>query len=157
MERIRRQFTGLLQTITTTTRDKEGYPLDGSVDVVPGRPHLREQLASVMRLLQSANARNEQLSHSLSRWKTDYANLRANFFTLKYGKLCSTCQLQRLSMRDGEGHEVTCSQCRKKETGLQKLLEEAEDKARYWQRCYESLLAVHYGEGNDDGPDVGLQ
>ena len=130
----------------TTTRDKEGYPLDGSVDVVPCRPHLREQLASVMRLLQSANARNEQLSHSLSRWKTDYANLRADFLTLKYGKLCSTCQLQRLSMRGGEGHEVTCSQ-----------LEEAEDKARYWQRCYESLLAVHYGEGNDDGPDVGLQ
>ena len=71
----------------TTTRDKEGYPLDRSVDVVPSRPNLREQLASVMRLLQSANARNEQLSHSLSRCKTDYANLRADFLTLKYDKL----------------------------------------------------------------------
>ena len=141
----------------TSTRDKEGYPLDGSVDVVSRRPQLREPMASVMQLLQDANARCHTLLTTVSQLRKDNEMLRNDLVAIKYANLCATCQMQRLSARDGEGHEVTCSQCRKKETGLQTLLEEAENQARYWQRCYESLLAVHYGEGNDDGTRHGLQ
>ena len=132
----------------TSTRDKEGYPLDGSVDVVSRRSHLREPLASVMQLLQDANERCHTLLTTVSRLRKDNEMIRSDLVAIKYANLCATCQMQRLSARDGEGHEVTCSQ---------KLLEEADDKARYWQRCYESLLAVHYGEGNDDGTRDGLQ
>ena len=136
-------------------RHSDGSPMDG-VDVVPDRSvRLREQLVSVMSLLQTANDRNANLLTSVSRWKRDYANVRDELLALKYQRLCAACQLQRLSLRDGL--EVTCKQCDADQTNLIKLRDEADDKARYWQRCYESLLAVHYGEGNDDGTDLGLQ
>ena len=149
-------------------RHSDGTPMDG-VDCVPDggggrvdRPsclRLREQLASVMSLLQAANDRNANLLTSVSRWKRDYANLRDELLALKYRRLCAACQLQRLSLRDGECLEVTCTKCKAADqSNLAKLRDEADDKARYWQRCYESsLLAVHYGEGNDDGTDLGLQ
>ena len=52
--------------------------MDG-VDVVPDGDRsvrLKEQLASVMSLLQAANDRNANLLTSVSRWKRDYANVR---------------------------------------------------------------------------------
>ena len=110
-----------------------------------------------MGLLQEANERNEQLMVQLGQWKTDYAVLRGDYLALKYGQLCSSCQLQRLSMRDGECVEVTCSNCQHKEAGLKKLLEAEEEKSRFWQGCYESVLEKHYGQGNVDGTDGGLQ
>ena len=133
----------------STTRDAQGYPLSGR-DEVPDR--LKDQLASVMGLLQEANARNDQLRGQLGQWKTDYAALHHDYLALKYGQLCSSCQLQRLSMRDGECLEVTCNQCRHKEAGLKTLLEEEEGKSRFWQTCYETLLSKYYDcPGNDDG------
>ena len=141
------------------TRDARGYPLSGE-DTVPDRlSRLKEHLASVMGLLQEANERNEQLMGQLGKWKTDYAALRNDYLALKYGQLCSSCQLQRLSMRDGECLEVTCNPCRHKEVGLKKLLEEEEGKSRFWQECYESVLSKYYGgcQGNVDGADGGLQ
>ena len=143
-------------------RHSDGSP-NSRVDVVPdgvGRTsavRLREQLASVMSLLQAANDRNANLLTSVSRWKRDYATVRDELLALKYQRLCAACQLQRLSLRDGDCLEVTCTQCDADQTNLIKLRDEADDKARYWQRCYESLLAVHYGEGDDDGTDLGLQ
>ena len=140
----------------TSTRDKEGYPLDGSVDVVSRRSHLREPLASVMQLLQDANERCHTLLTTVSQLRKDNEMLRSDLVALKYANLCAACQMQRLSTRDGE---VTfpCKRCRDKTKALTTLRDEAEDQARYWQRCYESLLAVHYGEGNDDGTRDGLQ
>ena len=144
-------------------RHPDGPPLDG-VDCVPddgGRASsqvlLREQLSSVMSLLQDANDRNAALRTTVSRWKRDYDLLRDELLALKYGRLCAACQLQRLSLRDGECLEVTCTRCKTVETHLTKSRDEADDKARYWQRCYESLLAVHYGDGDDDGTNVGLR
>ena len=152
-----------LQTMIELRRHSDGSPMD-SVDVVPdgggdrtSSVRLREQLASVMSLLQAANDRNANLLSSVSRWKRDYANVRDELLALKYRRLCAACQLQRLFLRDGECLEVTCNKCDTDQTNLTKLRDEADDKARYWQRCYESLLAVHYGEGNDDGTDLGLQ
>ena len=143
-------------------RHSDGSPMDGE-DVVPdgfGRSsvvQMREQLTNVMALLQSANDRNNQLLASVSRWKKDYALVRDELLALKYRRLCAACQLQRLSLRDGECLELTCTRCDADQTNLAKLRDKAEDKARHWQRCYESLLAVHYGEGDDDGTDLGLQ
>ena len=144
-------------------RHSDGSPMDG-LDCVPdgggdrtSSVRLREQLASVMSLLQAANDRNAYLLTSVSRWKRDYANVRDELLALKYQRLSAACQLQRLSLRDGECLEVTCNKCEVGKSNLMKLRDEADDKARYWQRCYESLLAVHYGEGNDDGTDLGLQ
>ena len=137
-------------------RHSDGTPMDG-VDVVPDGDRsvrLREQLVSVMSLLQAANDHNANLLTSVSRWKRDYANVRDELLALKYRRLCTSCQLQ---LRDGECLEVTCDKCDADQTNLINLRDEADDKARYWQRCYESLLAVHYGEGNDDGTDLGLQ
>ena len=135
----------------TSTRDKEGYPLDSSVDVVSRRSHLREPLASVMQLLQDANERCHTLLTTVSQLQKDNEMLRSDLVALKYANLCAACQMQRLSLRDGECLEVTCKECDADQTNLIKLRDEADDKARYWQRCYESLLVVHYGEGNDDG------
>ena len=149
----------MMMTTTDLRRNSDGTPMDG-MDIVPERRvscPLREQLMSVMSLLQVANDRNVQLLQSLSHWKQDYALLRAELLALKYDRLCFACQLQRLSTRDGECFEVACSKCGANQSRLTKLREEAEDKARYWQWCYESLLPVHYGDGDDDGTDVGLQ
>ena len=146
--------------MTSATRDAQGYPLSGE-DSVPDKhrlARLKDHMASVMGLLQEANERNEQLMVQLEQWKTDYATLRRDYLALKYGQLCSTCQLQRLSMRDGECVEVTCSQCRPHEAGLKRLLEEEEGKSRFWQGCYESVLSKYYGcQGDVDGADGGLQ
>ena len=109
--------------------------MDG-VDVVPdgGRRHscvqLCEQLTSVMALLQSANDRNNQLLTNVSRWKKDYALVRDELLALKYRRLCAACQLQRLSLRDGECLELTCTQCDEDRSNLAKLRDEADDKAR---------------------------
>ena len=139
--------------MTDLRRHPDGTPMDG-MDCVPDRCNpnhtLREQLKSVMSLLQDANERNTCLLDTVSKWKRDYQLVRDELLALKYGQMCAACQLQRLSLRDGECLEVTCKSC-KTDTN------EAEDRARYWQRCYESLLAVHYGEGDDDGTDDGLQ
>ena len=143
----------------TSTRDKEGTPLEG-VDMVgtpsPSRREpYREQLVSVMQLLQDANARCDALLTTVARLRKDKEMLRSDLVALKYANLCATCQMQRLSTRDGE--VTPCKRCRDKTKTLIVLRDKAEEKARYWQRCYESLLAVHYGEGNDDGTRDGLQ
>ena len=139
--------------MTDLRRHPDGTPMDG-MDCVPDQRNpnhsLREQLKSVMSLLQDANERNTRLLDTILKWKRDYELVRDDLLALKYGQMCAACQLQRLLLRDGECLEVTCNSC-KTETN------EAEDKARYWQRCYESLLAVHYGQGDDDGTDHGLQ
>ena len=83
----------------------------------------------------------------------DYDLLRDELMALKYRQWCASCQLRRLS----DGEVPSCPSCRSKEKSLKALLEEAENEARYWQRCYETLLEVHYGQGNDDGTHVGLQ
>ena len=140
--------------MTDLRRHPDGTPMDGMDCVPDGRDNtrsLREQLKNVVSLLQDANERNACLKDTISKWKRDYNLVRDELLALKYGQLCVSCQLQRLSLRDGECLEVTCTTCSKKEKN------ETDDKARYWQRCYESLLAVHYGGGNDDGTDFGLQ
>ena len=152
MERFERRVTRLLQT-TMSTRDAQGYPLTGR-DQVPDRSHL----AAVMGLLKTANARNDRLMEQLAQWKTEYARLRSDHLALKYGQLCSDCQLQRLALRDGEGLEVACNTCRDRETGLKQLLDAEEAKSRFWQGCYEWVLAQQYGvgQGDVDGADGGL-
>ena len=136
-------------------RDSEGYPLTGK-DQVPDKR--RDHLVSVMGLLQTANARNDRLMEQLAQWKTAYATLREDHLALKYGQLCSDCQLQRLSLRDSEGLEVSCHTCRDRETGLKRSLDAEEAKSRFWQGCYEALLAQRYGvcQGDVDGADGGL-
>ena len=144
--------------MTSSSRDAEGYPLDG-LDAVPDRQRrcnclpMREQLTQVMALLQDANERNNQLLDTVSKWKKDYALVRDELLALKYRRLCTACQLQRLSLRDGQCLEVTCTTCDTDRTNLLQARNEADDKARYWQRCYESLLEVHYGQRDDDGAD----
>ena len=139
--------------MTDLRRHPDGTPMDG-VDCVPdGRDYhrsLREQLKNVVSLLQDANERNDCLKDTISKWKRDYNLVRDELLALKYGQLCASCQLQRLSLRDGECLEVTCNTCKTEKN-------ETDDKARYWQRCYESLLSVHYGQGDVDGTDLGLQ
>ena len=140
--------------MTDLRRHPDGTPMDGMDCVPDGRDNnrsLREQLKNVVSLLQDANERNTCLKDTISKWKRDYNLVRDELLALKYGQLCTSCQLQRLPLRDGECLEVTCTTCSKAEKN------ETDDKARYWQRCYESLLAVHYGGGNDDGTDLGLQ
>ena len=143
--------------MTALRRDPDGYPVDGE-DQVPDRRcnclQMREQLTQVMALLQAANERNNQLLDTVSKWKKDHALVRDELLALKYRRLCAACQLQRLSLRDGECLELTCNRC--DDDDLAKLRDEADDKARYWQRFYESLLAVHYGDGDDDGARLGL-
>ena len=103
-----------------------------------------------MSLLQDANERNACLLETVANWKRHHAAVRDELLALKYGQMCTACQLQRLSLRDGECLEVTCKGCKTAKN-------ETDDKARYWQRCYESLLSVHYGQGDVDGTDLGLQ
>ena len=140
--------------MTDLRRHPDGTPMDGMDCVPDGRDYnrcIRDQLKNVVSLLHDANERNVCLKETISKWKRDYHLVRDELLALKYGQLCVSCQLQRLSLRDGECLEVTCTTCSKTEK------KETDDKARYWQRCYESLLAVHYGGGNDDGTDLGLQ
>ena len=88
-------------------RHSDGSPMDG-VDVVPDGDRsvrLREQLASVMALLQAANDRNANLLTNVSRWKRDYANVRDELLALKYRRLCTACQLQRLSRHQSIGQD----------------------------------------------------
>ena len=139
-----------------TMRDSDGYPLDG-MDAVPDRRcnclPMREQLSQVMALLQDANERNNQLLETVSKWKKEHVLVRDELLALKYRRLYAACQMQRLSLRDGECLQVTCTECNVDQTNLLKARDEADDKARYWQRCYESLLEVHYGQRDDDGAD----
>ena len=124
---------------------------DGSWDTVPDRRHTH--LATVTMLLQEANMKNDALVAQIERQRKEYAVLRDEVTALKYRRWCSQCQLRRLS----DGEVPSCPTCSKKEKTLQTLLEESENKVRYWQRCYETLLEVHYGGGNDDGTHGGLQ
>ena len=69
------------------TRDAHGYPLQG-YDFVP-KP--KDTLSELVKLLQQANERVEQLKDNVQYWKRKYENLNQEHLAFKFEDLCERC------------------------------------------------------------------
>ena len=100
--------------------------------------------------LQISNRRGDDLENQLGDLKKAHETLQRDYQTLKYGLLFSECQL-RLSSTQGGCVESKCVTCQEIGEHWKARHTEQQKRAIYWQRCYESLLEIHYGQGNVDG------
>ena len=107
-------------------------------------------LKNVVAQLQAGNRRRDDLERQLKDLKKAHESLQRDYQTLKYGLLCPACQL-RLSSTQGGCVEDPCPTCQDLGVHWQARHAEQRKRAIYWQRCYESLLDIHYGQGNVDG------
>ena len=143
-------------------RDEYGYAVEGR-DEVPERPQdkdfprwqplykdlpkcedfhkgqIESSLAKIVGHLKEANKRADQ-------WKDDYQHLLRKYETLhhdhmalKYGDLCSTCQL--VSDTTPPGKTITpCSSYGEGKQSLKRELEKEREQTLYWKECYETAL-----------------
>ena len=124
------------------TRDANGYPLHG-YDFVP-KP--KDTLSELVKLLQQANERVEQLKDTMQYWKRKYENLNQEYLAFTFEDLCERCHTIRDTTPPGDTITL-CTNCsRDKDTtaSLTLKLEKKETELRYWQDCYETLLQQHF-------------
>ena len=73
------------------TQNALGYPLQG-YDFVP---KLKETLSELVKLLQQANERVEQLKNNVQYWERKYENLNQEYLAFKFEDLCERCHIIR--------------------------------------------------------------
>ena len=127
------------------SRDGNGYPLQG-YEFIPRWPKPNNTLSELLKLLQQANERVEQLKDTMQCWKRKYKNLNQEYLAFKLEDLCERCQTIRDTTPPGDTITL-CSNCsRDKDTAasLTLKLKKKETELQYWQDCYETLLQQHF-------------
>lgn len=99
-----------------------------------------------IKLLQEANKRNDDLLERLEeacdqrdRWESSYRGLYKDHCKLQNQLLCKSCQEEKQRTPDGKTF-VLCGKCGDNITDWKKTVKTLEEKAKYWEQCYESLL-----------------
>jgi len=124
------------------TRDARGYPLQG-YDFVP-KP--KDTLSELVKLLQQANERVEQLKDNVQYWKRRYENLNQEYLAFKFEDLSERCHTIRDTTAPGDTITL-CTNCSRDKDATAHLtlkLEKKETELRYWQDSYETLLQQHF-------------
>ena len=124
------------------SRDVQGYPLQGYDSV----PKPKDTLSELVKLLQQANERVEQLKDIVQYWNRKYHSLYQEHMALKYGDLCEKCQTIREATPSGDTITLctNCGRGRDTTASLRLKLEKKESELCYWQDCYETLLQQHF-------------
>ena len=127
------------------TRDAHNYPLQG-YGFVPKRIKPEDTLSELVKLLQQANERVEELKDNVQYWSHKYHSLCQEHMAIKYGGLCKRCQTIRDTTPPGDTITVctNCTQDKDTTAGLWLKLENKENELCYWQGCYERLLQQHF-------------
>lgn len=102
-----------------------------------------------MKLLQEANKRNNDLLERLERWEKSYRELNKEHCRLETQLLCESCKEDKRQTPDGKTF-VLCDDCNDKITDWKKRVKTLEERVKYWEQCYESLLEEHFKDDRRD-------
>jgi len=113
------------------TRDAHGYPLQG-YDFFP-KP--KDTWSELVKLLQQAKERVEQLKDNVQYSKRKYKNLNQEYLAFKFEDLCERCHTIRDTTAPGDTITLftNCSRDKDITASLTLKLEKKETKLRYWQ------------------------
>ena len=115
-----------------------------------------QERKKLMKLLQEANKRNNDLLERLEdvfndrdRWEKSYRELYKENCRLETQLLCESCKEDKQQTPDGKTF-VLCDDCNDKIADWKKRVRTLEERVKYWEQCYESLLEEHFKDDRRD-------
>ena len=125
---------------------RDNYSSEG-IDVVPERPPRRDEtIPRLVKLLQDANRREEQVRRNADALNRKYHTLYQEYMALRHSDYCDACQLKKDTTPEGDTYTLCCKCSEGKQTiaSLKLELEKKEEQRLYWQDCYETALSERY-------------
>lgn len=92
----------------------------------------KENNAQLMKMLQDANTRIEELVHSVNHWHKAYENLYQDHFALECEIECDKCREERENTPETKTY-LMCEDCSATKNDLKKKVKKLEKDVNFWQ------------------------